>query len=264
VQIISLNAWGGTMYDPLADWLGTCEADVLCVQEVTRTPNLSGWTRFDDGERSLPQRADLFDDISAALPCHRGRFGASDRGPVRGPDGSIHRQDFGIALFVREDVPILGEDRAFVHGAFVDHDDWPVAERPRIAQAARLRDRQSGRTLAITHLHGLRDPAGKDDTPERRRQARLLVSLIAGTSKPEDLVVVCGDLNLLPGSETFRALGEIGLVDLVGTADTRTSLYNGPVRHANYMLVSEPETVKGFEVQKAPEISDHRPLVLDI
>jgi endonuclease/exonuclease/phosphatase family metal-dependent hydrolase len=78
---------------------------------------------------------------------------------------------------------------------------------------------------------------------------------------PGDLVVVCGDFNLLPGSETF---GVLGLTDLVGTADTRTSHYRKPVRHASYLLVSDPAAVERFEILAAPEVSDHRALILDI
>jgi hypothetical protein len=46
--------------------------------------------------------------------------------------------------------------------------------------------------------------------------------------------------------------------------DTRTSRYQKPLRHANYRLVSHPDDVKAFEVLAEPEVSDHRPLVLDI
>ena len=41
----------GAMFDELAAWLPECGADVLCLQEVTRTPDLDGWTRFSDAER---------------------------------------------------------------------------------------------------------------------------------------------------------------------------------------------------------------------
>ena len=81
---------------------------------------------------------------------------------------------------------------------------------------------------------------------------------------PDDLVVVCGDLNLLPDSHTFAILGAIGLVDLVGTADTRTSRYPKPVRHAGYVLVSDPGAVRRFGVLAEPEVSDHRVLLLEI
>ena len=130
MRIVWLNAWGGALHDALLDWVSTCGADVLCLQEVTRTAGLGGWTRFEDGERSLPQRADLFADIAAALPRHQGVFVASDAGPVRGEDGERHRQDFGLATFVHERLPIVGQSSAFVHGGFVDHPEWVIAGQP--------------------------------------------------------------------------------------------------------------------------------------
>ncbi|MEL6983479.1 MAG: endonuclease/exonuclease/phosphatase family protein [Actinomycetota bacterium] len=264
MRVISLNAWGGAMFEPLSAWLRTCDADVLCLQEVTHTPGLHGWTRFEDGERTLPQRANLFDDVAAALPDHHGVFVASDAGPVWDERGARHHQDFGLALFVHNRFPIIGQHAAFVHGAFVDHDEWAIEQRPRVAQAVRLVDRAAGRTVAVVHLHGLRDPAGKADTPDRRRQAERLAAVVDTIREPDDVVVVAGDLNLLPDSETFDVLGAHGLVDLVGAADTRTSRYAKPVRHASYLLVSDPGLVQSFDIPARPEVSDHRYLVLDL
>jgi endonuclease/exonuclease/phosphatase family metal-dependent hydrolase len=118
--------------------------------------------------------------------------------------------------------------------------------------------------VVVVHVHGLRDPEGKDDTPSRRRQAERLVGIVSRLEKPGDLTIVCGDMNLLPDSETIAILGARGLVDLVGTTDTRTSRYPRSVRHANYLLVSEPDAVNNFEVLTEPEVSDHCPLVLDL
>ena len=55
------------MFDELVAWLETVDADVICLQEVTRTAHRSGWSTFADGERTLPQRLSLFDDVSAVL-----------------------------------------------------------------------------------------------------------------------------------------------------------------------------------------------------
>lgn len=264
MKIVSLNAWGGAMYEPLVEWLSGCDADVLCLQEVTRTPGLGGWTRFEDGERTLPQRANLFADVCAALPTHQGVFLTSDSGPVFDASDARHRQDFGLAMFVHERLPIVGQRTAFVHGTYVDHEDWAIVDRPRIAHAARVIDREADRAVTIAHLHGLRDPAGKADSPARRAQAERLAALVMATRQPDDLLVVCGDLNLLPDSETFEVLSAIGLVDLVGTADTRTSRYRKPIRHANYLLVSEPGAVRRFVTPPEPEVSDHRFLSLEI
>jgi endonuclease/exonuclease/phosphatase family metal-dependent hydrolase len=264
MRIVSLNAWGGAMFDPLVEWLPRCGADVVCLQEVTHTPGLGGWTNFDDGERTLPQRANLFDDVRAALPSYQAEFVASDAGPVRDLGGNVHRQDFGLAIFVDEQLSIVTHQTSFVHGSFVDHAEWPTTDRPRVAQAVRVIDRAASRAATVLHLHGLRDSQGKADTPARQVQAERVARLVTKVRAQGDITVVCGDLNVLPDSETFAILGTIGLVDLVGITDTRSSRYVKPVRHANYLLVSDPDVVRAFEVSAAPEVSDHRPLVLDM
>lgn len=260
-----MNAWGGAMYDELAPWVGACGADVLCLQEVTHTAALEGWTRFDDPERSLPQRADLLDDVRTLLPRHHALFTANDAGPVRDGDGVSHRQDFGLATFVAETLPLVGTRTAFVHGRYTEYEDaWPAGDRPRAAQAVRVFDRAAGRFVTVVQLHGLRDPDGKGDTPARREQAKRLADLVTTAREDGDLTVVCGDLNLLPGSETFEILAGIGLVDLVRDADTRTSRYAKPLRHAGYLLVSDPSAVRRFGILTEPEVSDHRALLLEV
>ena len=249
------------MFDELAAWLPTAGADVVCLQEVTRS-GAHGWTRFDDAERSLTQRGDLYDDVAALLPGHRGFFAASDAGPVTDGAGVRHRQEFGIAAFVAPGVTVLRDGTAFVHGAFTEHDEWPAGHRPRVAHALRLL--ADGRVVTVVHLHGLRDPAGKGDTPARAAQAARLAGLVTRTRGEDDLVVVAGDLNLLPDSSTFATLHEIGLTDLVGSADTRTARYRKPVRHASYLLVSDAAAVRGFTIVGAPEVSDHRALLLEV
>jgi len=252
------------MFAALAPWLGAAGADVVCLQEVTRTPEATGWTRFEDGERSLPQRANLFDDARRLLPAHQAVFVASDAGPVYDESGNRRRQDFGIATYIAEHIPVVGLQTQFIHGSFVDHDEWTTTDRPRVALATRLVDRAARRRLTVISLHGLRDEAGKRDTPARRAQAERLAGLVERTREAGDITVVCGDLNLLPDSETFAVLAQLGLVDLVGTADTRTSHYGKPVRHASYLLVSDPGAVVRFEILAEPEVSDHRALLLEI
>ncbi len=262
MKVVSLNAWGGAMFDALADWLPTVDVNVLCLQEVTRTPGLGGWTRFTDTERSLPQRANLFDDVRALLPDHHAIFVASDSGPVFDDTGVVRRQEFGIAIFIAEWIRIVDQQPSFVHGEYVEHETWAASERPRVAHVARLDDRTGNRILTIAHLHGLRDARGKFDTPARLAQAARLAELVTAVREPDDFVAVCGDLNLLPSSQTFAVLAEIGLVDLVGDRDTRTSRYPKPIRNANYLLVSDPNDVGSFEILAEPEVSDHRALVL--
>jgi endonuclease/exonuclease/phosphatase family metal-dependent hydrolase len=264
MRIISLNAWGGAMFDSLAPWLRSMDADVVCLQEMTRTPGITGWTRFDDGEHALPQRANLFADVSQMLPAYQGFFAPNDAGPVHDETGARLHQEFGVATFVAEHFRVVGLASEFVHGAFVDYDEWTTSDRPRAALATRLLDQSGGRAVTVVQVHGLRDRAGKHDTPARRTQAERLAGLVERARRPNDIVVVCGDLNLLPNSATFAVLADVGMVDLVGSADTRTSWYPKPIRNASYLLVSDTAAVARFEIVAEPEVSDHRALVLEL
>jgi endonuclease/exonuclease/phosphatase family metal-dependent hydrolase len=263
VKIVSVNAWGGALYDDLAAWLRATDADVLCFQEMTRTAGAHGWTRFTDGERHLPQRANLFADVAALLPEHDGYFVASDAGPVTTEDGVRHVQDFGIATFVSKRLILDTVEEGFVHGECVVHREWPTGDRPRAVLATRVIGAHDarGRPATVVQLHGLRDPAGKGDTPARLEQARRLADFVTKVRVEGDVAVVAGDLNLLPDSGTFQILAAAGLTDLVGHADTRTPHYPKPVRHASYLLVSDPEAVGRFAVLDV-EVSDHRVLQL--
>lgn len=263
LRIVSVNLWGGAMFDALGRWLSADTADVYCFQEVTRTGGLDGWTRFVDPDRSLPQRADLFADLCGLLPGHVGHFHPSDAGPVTAANGTAYRQDFGIGTFVSRRLELVAEATRFVHGSFIEHGDaWPEDGRPRIAHGIRVTDAAGERHVTVVQLHGLRDSGGKKDTPARLEQARRLAALVSEIREKDDSTVVCGDLNLLPDSETFTVLADVGLTDLVGWADTRTSRYVKPVRHASYLLVSHPQRVVEFDVVAEPEISDHRILSL--
>ena len=82
-----------------------------------------------------------------------------------------------------------------------------------------------------------------------------------------DRLVVCGDFNVEPESETFQILAGIGLTDLVttrGFTSTRTAHYGKPGRFADYMLVDGLTEPVSFEVVRDPVVSDHCPLVLEI
>lgn len=266
MKVVSLNAWGGKLGDPLVDWLRAEAPDVLCLQEVAHTPaSAKDWLTYRDGSHVLPQRANFFAEVAAALPAHAGTFCPAGRGELW--DGEIAIPSlFGIATFVRHTLPVIGQAQGFVHKGY-SPDGYGEHPRPRPAHVVRVFDHVAGRAVSIGHMHGLRDlEAGKADTPARLNQARALVRLVQTVADPGDPLVVCGDFNVEPGSETFRVLGEIGLDDLVmrhGISSTRTSHYGKPGRFADYMLVNRLVEVRGFTVVREPEVSDHCPLVLE-
>jgi endonuclease/exonuclease/phosphatase family metal-dependent hydrolase len=273
MRILSLNAWGGRVFEPLLPFLAATDADVLCLQEVVRTPGAGiRWLTYRGDGAELAQRANLHDEIRAVTPDHDSGFFPSARGVLHA-EGSVlddadvaFPSEFGLATFTRRSLPVIGQALDFVHGSF-SPDGWGAHPRPRNAHGVRLFDEATGEVVCVVHLHGLRELTGKDDTPHRREQAHALVRLIRRIWNEGERLVVCGDFNLLPGSETFAILGRLGLTDLVttrGFTDTRTSFYGKDNRFADYLMVTPNVDVRRFDVVASPEVSDHRPLLLDI
>lgn len=266
MRIMCLNGWGGTLAEPLLGYLGATAPDVLCLQEVVHTPACTAmWLTYRDGDHVLPQRANLFREVSAVLPEHTATFCPAARGELW--DGAQRVPSFwGLATFVRASLPVVGQAQGFVHKEF-GADGYGDHPRSRTAHAVRLYDFERGAPITIAHMHGLRDLAGKMDTPERLDQARRLAALVTSVAEAGDRLVVCGDFNVEPESSTFAVLGELGLRDLVvgrGFSGTRSSHYRKPGAFADYMLVNDEVDVRAFDVVAAPEVSDHRPLLLDV
>lgn len=266
MRILSLNAWGGRLHEPLLAYLSNVGADVFCLQEVACTPTApDGWLSYRDAGLDLPQRANLLDEVRAVLPDHEAFFLPVGRGPLHDDKISVP-SEFGLVTFVRRGVSVIGHAADFIHGTFLA-DDWGPHPRARNAHCLRLFDHAGGFPVTVVQLHGLRDPAGKHDTPARDSQTEALIALIRRLWPKGERLVVCGDFNVLPESEMFAALGELGLTDLVttrGYTDTRTSFYEKAGRFADYMLVNDAVVVRAFDVVVAPEVSDHRPLLIDI
>lgn len=266
MKIICLNGWGGKLHHELVEYIRAEQPDVLCLQEVVHTPaTTKDWLTYRDGDHVLPQRANFFRDVAAALPDHVAQFCQSAQGELWDGDVEIPSR-WGLATFVHQSLPIIEQAQGFVHKAYSPHGygDHP---RPRLAHAIRIYDYEADRSLCIAHMHGLRDLAGKMDTPERLAQAQRLAALLRGIARPDEPLVLCGDFNVEPESETFAILADLDLQELVttrGFGGTRTSHYPKPGRFADYMLISRSVDVLRFEVVTDPEVSDHCPLLLEL
>ncbi|WP_454849258.1 endonuclease/exonuclease/phosphatase family protein [Rhizobium binxianense] len=266
LRIVSLNVWGGKLHGSLIDYLSTVDADVLCLQEVVRTPGArSDWLTYRDGDTVLPQRANLFEEIGAVLPEHDGFFCPTARGALFDGEETIFSQ-FGLATFVRRSHAVIGQALGFVYGSY-SPEGWGAHPRARNAHCVRIFNHEAGYPITIAQMHGLRDLAGKGDTPAREQQAQALSRLIRQVWPGNERLVVCGDFNVLPDSRTFAELGKLGLAELVtsrGFTDTRTSHYAKDGRFADYMLATPEVGVAAFDVVARPEVSDHRALLLDL
>lgn len=266
MRIMCLNGWGGNLHERLIPYLASERPDVLCLQEVTHSPEAGkdGLT-YRDGNHVLPQRANFFRDVARALPEHVAVFCPAAQGVLWDGDRAVPSQ-WGLATFIHASHPVIAQCQGFVHKEF-SPDGYGDHPRSRSAHAVRIHGFRRGRSMTIAHMHGLRDPNGKMDTPERRLQAHRLLKLVDAVAVADEPLVVCGDFNVEPDSETFDILGQAGLQELVTTRGfhgTRTSHYAKPGKYADYMLVNRHVDVVEFEVVRDPEVSDHCPLLLTI
>ena len=266
MKIMCLNGWGGKLHDQLLPYLTDENPDILCLQEVVHTPATEkDWLTYKDGDHILPQRANFFEDVRKALPDHIGIFCPASQGVLWNEEIKIPSQ-WGLATFVRKSYPITGQIQRFVHKSYSAY-DYGEHPRSRNAHAVKIFDYQENRPVVIAHMHGLRDLNGKMDTPERSAQANKFLSLANEMTEENDALVVCGDFNVEPDSETLKILSKAGLTELVTTRTTkgtRNSHYKKKSRYADYMLVNENTNILDFEVVFDPEVSDHCPLVLTI
>ena len=177
VQIMCLNGWGGKLSDTLLPYLASAAPDVLCLQEVVHSPETEmPWLTYRDGAHVLPQRANFFSDVRGVLPDHVSVFCAAAQGVLWTDEVSIPSQ-WGLATFVHQAFPIIGQ----LHRALFTEGYSPFGfgshPRSRNAHGVRIYDYSQNRPVSITHMHGLRDLAGKFDTPERTTQAQRLLDL---------------------------------------------------------------------------------------
>jgi len=178
MHIISLNAWGGTLHGPLLSFLAEARPAVLCLQEVIHSPETTkADLTYRDSERVLPQRANLFTEIQSVLSEYQAMFCPAARGTLW--DGEVAVASFwGQASFVHRSLPITAQAQGFVHKTY-GADGYGAHPRSRPGHAMRLFDHAAGRGVCVTHMHGLRDPAGKHDTPARRAQALRFLELLS-------------------------------------------------------------------------------------
>jgi endonuclease/exonuclease/phosphatase family metal-dependent hydrolase len=263
LRVVSLNTWGGRVFAPLIAFVESIHGDVLCLQEVFSAPATDIESVQDSDGHHV--RVNLFQDLQQRLPEHAGFFYPFAKGYLNDTNTTELPVFYGIATFVRKTISIVTSLAGFVFGEFRDGQSHE-SQMPRNAHGVRLVDGEHNATFAVAHTHGLWDRRGKFDTDERIVQTANLVALLDHLCQPKDKIVVCGDFNVLPSSSLFHALRSKRLEDLVvrtGITDTRTSYYSKSLRYADYMLVSPEVGVTRFAVRQSPEVSDHRPLILD-
>jgi endonuclease/exonuclease/phosphatase family metal-dependent hydrolase len=249
MKLISLNVWGGVAGREklLAFFERYKDVDIFCFQEVWNGGHEIIGRKA--GGRPLSGIAHwLLADIGATLKDHAAYFRPQ------------FKDYYGLTMFVKKNIVVREEGEVFVYkerGYFSEED---IGDHSRNVQYTSIDSSAGIRTVA--HVHGLWNGQGKGDSSDRLLQSDNIVRFLRSVGGP---YIFCGDLNLLPDTESLKKLEAVGgrnLIKEFGVTSTRSSLYTKPLRFADYMFVSDGIEVKDFKVLP-DEVSDHLALYLE-
>jgi len=164
---------------------------------------------------------------------------------------------FGNAIYVRNDLAIVDTGGIFLESK----PDFIVG----IAAYVTL-EADNGK-LTICNVHGISQPGHKLDTPERLYQSHEIIETLKG----HEAVIVGGDFNLLPETQSVQTFTEHGYRSLITDYDIKSTRnrityerYPNSIQYfADYAFVSPRVKVVDFVVP-TDVVSDHQPLELTI
>jgi endonuclease/exonuclease/phosphatase family metal-dependent hydrolase len=246
MKLITLNTWAGKLKEPFDNFLRErmSDTDIFCFQEVFNNYSEGSEDYLDDEGGNT----NILNDISNILTDYDAHF------------CPVAENVYGIAIFLKKGIEVIrtGEVMLYENPSYDKEDD--TNDHDRKMQWVHIK--QGKKDLLIMNVHGHWDASGKNDTPNRIVQSTAINEFIE--SVPYTPKILVGDLNLNLNTQSITLLEKyfINLVKDHGIATTRTELYEGEDRHADYVFVSSEVFVNSFKV--LPDVvSDHAPLFID-
>ena len=241
MKLISLNLWGGRVYEPLLCFLreNSEKVDIFCFQEVYHNATNSM------SDEARQPRLNLFTELQRLLPNHIAFFRPSIQNV------------YGIGIFIHKKINVLHEGEVVIHS----NPNYPGQGGNHSRNLQWIECNAKGQVYSILNVHGLWNGKGKTDTEDRILQSQRIKIFM---STIYNLIVLCGDFNLHPETESLKMLEEnmINLIKTYGVTSTRSHYYTKEEKFADYILVSSDIKVTEFKVIQEP-VSDHLPLWLE-
>ncbi len=261
MRIISLNAFGGHLFDGLMDFVRAemPQTDIFCFQEMLDSP--------DGAFTSHGARANLYRELQTALPEFQSFFALTQEHFDETMTIS-ENVNAGLAMFVRHTLTVDNARDHFIYqhlNSFVPNDFLTF---PGHMHALQLNN--GNRPLSIYSIHGASEPGNKLDCPHRLAQSQKILNFVHSTPGEK---IIMGDFNLLPNTQSIRMFLEQGFRNLIAEfsiTTTRGSMMHqlhpqyGPhwQEFADYAFISPSINVINFSVPDVPA-SDHLPLILE-
>ncbi|MEX0932499.1 MAG: endonuclease/exonuclease/phosphatase family protein [Candidatus Pacearchaeota archaeon] len=252
MKLITLNTWGGRAgKERILDFFKkNKKIDIFCLQEVWSAPHThldghdAGGVPIDHNNIMTHGMQDISETLSEHVGYFRPHFG----------------DNYGLMMFVRKGLEVVAEGEIFVYKEKGYVPDGDIGNHARNIQYVTLLI--DDKPVTIINFHGLWNGKGKTDTEDRLNQSKNIIKFINSLNGE---CILCGDFNLLPTTKSIELFEGSGLINLIREYDiksTRTSHYEKPEKHADYIFISKNVKVKKFEVLP-DEVSDHAPILLE-
>ena len=268
MKIISLNTFGGHVFEPLMEFIKThsTDTDVFCFQEIVSSDvnnivlEKNGW------------RLNLLQEIIQALPDFDFHFAPMQDDFEVEPDYPGQSQ-FGVAIFWRKNLDIREKGNFFICHERNHFSGGNFSSLGHAAVYAKINT--PDKPIVICSLHGNSQPADKRDSPLRIEQSKRVLNFLS--KHPDAEQIVMGDFNLFPDTESIRMFAKEGFRNLVTEYDIKTTRGSmmrklfpeyehgkyGFQEFADYTFTSSGIHVEDFSVPDEP-ISDHLPMIMHI
>lgn len=245
MKLITLNTWAGRVKEPFEAFLKAHApfTDIFCFQEIFNDLDEELETNIDDKGRNRH----ILKEITEVLPEFDVYF------------CPVIENVYGMAIFLKKGFEVIASGEVLLYENPSYNLQEGGANHSRKMQWIHIK--KDRKDVIIMNVHGHWDPTGKGDTADRIEQSKIINDFILTTGTIPKIMV--GDFNLLPETESIKMLEQnfVNLITKYNIPTTRTELYKGDDKHADYVFVSGEVLVEEF--QALPDVvSDHVPLSL--
>ncbi len=241
MKIIQLNIWGGKFGQQIINFLKAEQPDFVCMQEVNDLKGNAGYKFFA-----------TLDDIKKESGFSQAFMSANYSS--RYMERSL---EYGNAILSK--LPFIAKDTIYTNGKYktnfdIESDDGNI----RNLQVSKIEI--NGKTLNILNHHGYHLGLNKLGDKETIRQMTMIAETIDSLEGP---IILCGDFNLSPASESIK---------IIDSKLTNLSVANNLKRTYNqFSIVDEVcdyifinDQVKPISFKMSEELlSDHKALILE-
>ncbi|MDE1810576.1 MAG: endonuclease/exonuclease/phosphatase family protein [Candidatus Micrarchaeota archaeon] len=245
MKLLSLNIWGGKLYDELSRFLEprARDVDVFCFQEVF---DEKGNGAFHAWEGARP---DIYDVLCGMLKGFEAYLSE--------PYSSSGER---LAIFVRKGVELTGSGEfELCARRDLEYEGETLGVGSRL-QWIEIFDK--GKAITMANVHGLWQPKSKGDIEDTMLQSKRILEFLDPRHGGK---ILCGDFNLDIGTKSVAVLeGSFrNLIREYGVQNTRNKFAHPQAGNfADYIFISKELKDTAFRVP-SDIVSDHQAMLLE-